>query len=181
MYKIILPGLLLSFILGYLYLDVTVRDSYSGQWNCASTADARQQGLLLREYVVEPATLRFENYEASFTDCWVEERTRTSHRFIFFEQITKLGEPRFVLNYQGRRLTPDADSTAEAMLVPGNEGHGLDLAASRWDKQPLALAYHQYTGEPAAPSEHNDTLYFSIVRRWKDQRTYQIKAYPKPE
>lgn len=171
-------------MLGYLYMDISIRDSYSGQWTSASTADARAQGVLLQEYVVTPQHLLFENYRAEFTDCWVEERTRTSHDFIFFRRVTKLGEPRLVLNYQGQRLKPDLDSAGEAMLVPGTEGTGRDLAENRYAAEPDRLAYNQYVQYPSArgilsDSAGNDTIYFSILRKWSDHRRFQIKAYPR--
>jgi hypothetical protein len=169
----------LSLLLGYLYLDVTVRDSYSGMWSSASSAQAQKEGLLLQKYVVTPRTLVFENYRAEFTDCWVEERTRTSHDFIFFRRVTKLGEPRFVLNYQGQRLTPDPKSSSEAMLVCGNEGAGEDLAEPSAAPNPGKLAFNQLTRGSLSDSIGNDTLYFSIIRKWGDKRLYQIKAYPK--
>ncbi|MFC6223274.1 hypothetical protein ACFP2F_08480 [Hymenobacter artigasi] len=182
LFALVPVGLLL--VLGYLYLDVSVRDSYSGQWTSASTADARAQGVLLQEYVVSPHVLVFENYRAEFTDCWVEERTRTSHDFIFFRRVAKLGEPRLVLNYQGQRLAPDPDSAGEAMLVPGTEGTGRDLAENRYAADPNRLAYHQYVQYPSirgmlSDSVGNDTLYFSVIRKWGDQRKFQIKAYPR--
>lgn len=173
---LVLVGLLM---LGYLYLDVTVRDSYSGMWNSASSAQARENGLLLQEYVVMPRTLIFENYRAEFTDCWVEERTRTAHDFIFFRRVTKLGEPCFVLNYQGQRLTPDPKANSEAMLVCGNEGAGLDLAKESVAPDPGRLAFHQFKRPSLSNSIGNDTIYFSIIRKWGDKRRYQIKAYPK--
>lgn len=174
----------LLFFLGYLYLDVNIRDSYSGQWLSASTADARTQGVLLQEYEVVPRTLVFENYRAEFTDCWVEERTRITHDFIFLRRVTKLGEPRLVLNYQGQRLTPDTDSMSEAMLVPGNQGTGRDLAENRYAPNPSSLAFHQYglylnLQGTFTDSIGNDTLYFSIIRKWGEKRHFQIKAFPK--
>ena len=177
-----LVGLLLlcaSLLLGFLYLDVSVRDSYSGMWNSASSAEARKQGILLKEYTVIPSQLRFQNYTAAFTDCWVEEKTRTAHNFIFFRKVTKLGEPRFVLNYQGQRVAPDPDSAGEAMLVPGRVGHGKDLAASKYDQQPNRLAHNQFANVAFPDSIGNDTLYFSIIRSWGDKRNFIIKAYPK--
>ena len=182
LYALIPVGLLL--VLSYLYLDVNIRDSYSGQWTNASTADARSQGVLLQEYVVTPHSLTFENYRAEFTDCWIEERTHINHDFIFFRRVTKLGEPRLVLNYEGQRLTPDPDSASEAMLVPNNDGTGQDLAESRYSDAPNRLTYHQYVQYPSArgmlpDSVGNDTLYFSIIRKWSDRRRFQIKAYPR--
>ena len=177
-----LVGLLLLsalLLLGFLYLDVSVRDSYSGMWNSASTAEARKQGILLKEYTVMPRQLRFQNYTAAFTDCWVEEKTRTAHEFIFFRKVTKLGEPRFVLNYQGQRIAPDPDSAGAAMLVPGREGNGLDLAASEYAPHPNRLAYGQFANVAFPDSIGNDTLYFSIIRSWSDKRNFLIKAYPK--
>ena len=169
-YPFALIPVLLLLIFGYLYLDVHIRDSYSGLWNSATTAEARAQGVLLQEYAVTPRVLAFENYRVEFTDCWVEEQTRTSHDFIFFRRVSKLGEPRLVLNYQGQRLTADPDSAAEAMLVPGNEGNGLDLAESKYSAAPCRLAYHQYVQGPSvrgmlADSVGNDTLYFSVIRK----------------
>ncbi len=170
-------GLLL--LLAYLYLDVTVRDSYSGRWTCDSSAAARAQGLLLQEYVLTPRTLLFENYRAEFTDCWVEEQTRTEHHFIFFKQVIKTGEPRFVLAYQGQRLAPDPKGASEAMVVRGHEGAGQDLAASSYDARPYQLAQHQLTDISLSDSVGNDTIYFSIMRGWQDKRRFQLKAYPR--
>ncbi|WP_345126306.1 hypothetical protein [Hymenobacter antarcticus] len=166
--------------MAYLYIDVSVRDSYSGQWNSANSVAARENGVLLREYVVTPRVIRFENYRVEFTDCWVEEPTRISHDFIFFRNVTKLGGSRLVLNYQGQRLAPDPDSS-EAMLVLGGEGYGQDVAASKYDKQPYRLAYQQFIALPPVVSERNDTLYFSIIRSWQDKRQALIKVYPKPK
>ena len=182
LFALIPAGLLL--VLGYLYIDINVRDSYSGLWTSESTADARANGVLLQEYEVMPHTLTFENYRAEFTDCWVEERTRVSHDLIFFRRVSKLGEPRLVLNYQGKRLIPDSDSAGEAMLVQGNEGTGLDLAEDKYDAAPNSLAYHQYVQYPStrgmlSDSVGNDTLYFSVIRKWGDRRRFQIKAYPR--
>lgn len=182
----ILIAILLLLVLGCLYVDVSIRDSYSGLWNSSSTTEARANGVLLQQYDVTPRVITFENYRAEFTDCWVEERTRTSHDFIFFPRVTKLGEPLLVLNYQGQRLTPDRDSAAEAMLVPGHEGNGQDLAESRYSDKPNRLAYHQFTQRPSvrgmlSDSVGNDTLYFSIIRKWSDRRRFQIKAYPRKQ
>lgn len=178
---VVLPAGLL--FLGYCYLNVTVRDSYSGQWTSASAAQAKTKGLLLQEYVIEPHVVEYENYRVEFTDCWVEERTRTHHDFIFFEKVTKLGEPIFLFNYKGQRMAPDPDSAAEAMLVRGEEGHGVDLGSSMYAEKPFALAHHQYRDAVNGDGngDGNDTLYFSIMRGWHDQRKYQVKAYPKPK
>ena len=179
MLKIVLP-IGLGLFLGYAYLDASIRDSYSGMWNSDSSAQARQTGILLREYTVKPRVIEFENYRAEFTDCWVEECTRTRHRLILFKEVTKSGGRRFVLNYQGQRVSPDPDSVGGAMLVPGQQGVGLDLAESEYAPQPAALAYRQFTNI-SLPTNGNDTIYFSIIRRWKDPRNYLIKVYPKAE
>ena len=170
----------LGLLLTYLYIDQTVRDSYSGMWTSSSSTEARKQKLLLREYVVEPQQLVFENYRVEFTDCWVEERTRTEHDFIFFKRLIRSGEPRLVLNYQGQRLRTDPDSTGGAMLVPGEEGYGQDVAESEYAAQPLSLAYHQMTNLSIPVNIENDTIYLSIIRRWSDKRRCQIRLYPKP-
>lgn len=176
---VLLPTALLLF-LGYLYLDRAVRDSYSGGWVCASSAEARQKKLLLAQYVVEPRVLTYQNYRVEFTDCWLEEKTSTEHDFIFFERIIRRGEPRLVLNYQGQRLTPDPESLGAAMLVPGKEGMGQDLAESEYNKHPEQLAYHQMADINPPDSIANDTVYFSILRTWSQQRNYLVKAYPRP-
>ena len=179
MWKFIVPVAAIGLFLGVYALDGSLRDSYSGTWNSSSAAQARDAGILLQNYEVTPRVVTYQNYRVEFTDCWLEERTRTTHDFIFFKRVIKPGgEPRLILNYRGQRLRPDPDA-AEAMLVLGRHGWGQDLGESKYGTRPYDLADHQYANLPLRDSLGSDTLYFSIIRTWEDKRNYRIKAYPK--
>jgi hypothetical protein len=172
-----LSPIILGLAIGYRYLVISVNDSYSENWSSSSSAVAKERGVLLRQYVVEPRQVKYLNYRIDFTDCWVEEQTKTEHDFLIFEKVTKLGRPRLVLKFRTQRLASSPDSVRSPMLVLRNGSGGQYLDESESPANPYLPAEHFLSSVPV--KDGNNTLYLGLIRTWQDKPTYFIRVYPK--
>lgn len=168
----------LGLSLGYLYLVIQIHDSYLPNQSSASVAQARERGILLRQYRLVPRTVRYENYEVAFGECWQEEQTQRTHVFIFFPRTVRQGRPLLLLTYRVRQLSPEPDSVPAPLLLlqaPDSADYA-DWSALR--SAPTGLVAAQASFAPVAERAANDTLTFTISRRRERGAPPLLAAYP---
>lgn len=172
-YVLIALAILITSIIGFVWLSTVVNDSYSQYWSSLSVAEAEERGILLEKLVVEPRTVYSGIYKVDFLEAWVEQGSQNRHRFIFFNTVEKLPFTRFVVHYQ---TTIDGHPVADSIrnttyLSEGDDGSGIPLGD---------MSYLR--GAVKAPNARigTDTVYLSIITDWKKPRAKNIKVYAKP-
>jgi hypothetical protein len=136
-----------------------------------SAADARRRGVLVSEWSVVPPEVEVPGGWLQFGEAWVEERSRSTHRLVWFPAEERLGGYRLYVKYT-LRVNQDASGTTRgsAMLVPDDKGVGHVIGSAADGPR----VYTHLIDDPDVAG-----LRLSVVESFDAPRAKNIRLVPK--
>jgi hypothetical protein len=153
---------------GKAVLNSLFDDFHDRGENESRSADvARRRGILITELVAESAEVEFAGGRIRFGPAWVEERSLTGHRLVWFPAEIRRGGYR--VHFRAEVTGTNRDDRLQLFFVPGDEGHSATESVS------LDGSLYYVTVESRDASD----LRLSAVRSWKEPRAKNIRFIPK--
>ena len=107
--------LVAALVVGQL-ITAGVDEYYSPGFHSASTAHARERGVLLAPVVVGDSVLRWRGREYRVREAWVEDQQQVYYRALFFRRDSLLHRPTLVVRVEGAMPhLPDGDALCVAL------------------------------------------------------------------
>jgi hypothetical protein len=143
----------------------------TGDNESSSVTDARRREVLVGEWEVEPPVMDVPGGRLTFGDAWVEERSRSTHRLVWFPAEERTGGYRLQVCFEFQAGAGAVGVPAELMLVSDDHGVGYSINGAGLDKQRM---YTQLIDDPNVTG-----LRLSVVESFHVPRAKDIRLVPK--
>jgi hypothetical protein len=135
----------------------------SGDNESESVTEAQRRAILVSEWSVAPPALEIQGGRLEFGEAWVEERSRSTRRLVWFSAEDRVGGYRLHVPYTFRA---DGQASGSMMLVPDDNGVGHAVGQDRG-------MYTLFLDDPDVAG-----LRLSVVESFQAPRDRNIRLIP---